>query len=277
MRSPIVCGIDRSSHSRAAARIAIALGRRLGRPVELLHAIRPTGTLPTQAPLAPAQAVLAEQTDLHDIAVRLETGSASEVLRHSGRRARLTVVGSCGESAERAGPVGEVCRTLICDPRGSVLVVPPAGAGSLCGRGIVCGVRDDRDIATAHAAATLATRLGLELTMAHVVHAPSALAAGFGHPDGLRMLERIASAIATNSACAIQLQLLHGPPGPLLDRLAAAEGAAMLAVGAPQDEDAVDAPSGHLLRYAARPVLVGPRLTDVAPRWRREALSAIAS
>jgi nucleotide-binding universal stress UspA family protein len=286
MRSTIVCGVDRSPHSRAAARLAIALGRRLRRRVELVHVIEGPTEPSSRGGMAALQAVLQEELDLQGIPIRLKTGSASRTLSECGRRAALVVIGGRGEGAARPAPLGGVCRTLVGDPPCPLLAVPPAAVVSdepvLGGRTILCGVRDERDTPPAHAAAKLASALGLDLTLAHVVPSTRAAVAGPGPEDGRRTIERIARSIATNSSCDVELRVLDGPPGPQLDHLGAATGAAMVVVGAPERglvaAALAGAPSRHLLRFGSRPVLLCPRPGSVAtPRALRAQESATAT
>jgi nucleotide-binding universal stress UspA family protein len=289
MRSIIVCGVDRSTHARAAARLAIALARRLRRRVELVHVIEgPTRPL-SHGGMAALQAVLEEELDLEGIGICVRTGSATDTLKTAGRRASLLVIGSRGEGAGRSAPLGGVCRTLTADPPCALLAVPPAAAmglePALGGRTIVCGVRDERDAAPAHAAAKLASALGLDLTLAHAVPSPRAASAtpdadGALREQAMQMLERIARSIATNSSCDVASRVLDGPPGPQLDHLGAADGAAMFAVGAPErgvvEGALAGAPSRYLLRYGARPSLICPRpMSATALRTRRDQLSSI--
>lgn len=226
-----------------------ALADRLDLGVELIHVVGP-GTPPASGSgTAAVRAVTEEYLDLPGMAVRVETGLISGVLAEASRRALLLVIGTRGEGALRQALLGSVSAKLTRDPLSPVVVVPPAAADAdppFDGQTIVCGVRDERDSAPAHAAARLASDLGLTLTLAHVLSPPAipVSAAGGAPPASMlrptahefeaarHTLGAIARSIGIDIPVDVQLEVLDGPPGPHLDRLAAARGAAMLAVGA---------------------------------------------
>ena len=300
MHTTIVCGVDRSHHARAAARLAGALADRLGLGVELIHVVDPGSPPASGSGTAAVRAVTEEYLDLPGMAVRVETGLVSDVLAEASRRTLLLVIGTRGEGALRQALLGSVSARLTRDPLSPVVVVPPAAADAdppLEGQTIVCGVRDGRDSAPAHVAARLASDLGLTLTLAHVL-APAAMpvsAAGGAPPASMlrptahefeaamRTLGAIARSISTDIPVDVELEVLDGPPGPHLDRLAAARGAAMLAVGAcdqsPLAGALAGAPSRHLMRHSARPVLVCPRPRRLIRTHRRTGghISSVAS
>jgi nucleotide-binding universal stress UspA family protein len=281
MAATILCGVDRSPHARAAARLAGALARRLGCDLELLHVLEPGMHSASEGQLAALRAVMQEDLDVSGVAVRLQTGSVPEVLGRAGRRAALLVVGTRGEGAVRQALLGSVAAALTRDPPCQVIVVPPAAAGSadapLAGGSVVCGIHDERDRPPAHAAARMARDLGIGLTLAHVLAPPRVpvSAAGGASPASMlgpteaeaqtagHMLEATARSIAIDVPGEIACKVLAGPPGPQLDRLAVAERAVMLAVGAsdrgPLAGALAGAPEGHLVRHGSRPVLVCPR------------------
>ena len=279
MHSTIVCGVDRSSHARAAARLADVLAGRLGLGLHLVHVVDSDAQPASNGGIAALQAVMQENLDLSGTTVQLKTGVVSDVLAEAGHGAALLVIGTRGEGARRQALLGSVAAKLTRDPASPVVVVPPAATSMdspLEGRTIVCGVKDERDSAPAHAAARMAADLGLTLTLAHVVGVPaiSVSAAGVApaastlRPTAAELeaamhtLESIARSIRTNIPTDIELEVLDGPPGPQLDHLAAARGAAMLAVGAcdhdPLAGALAGAPPRHLMRHSARPVLVYP-------------------
>ena len=86
------------------------------------------------------------------------------------------------------------------------------------------------------------------------------------------MLGQVARPLSANVGCDIELHVLDGAPGPQLDRFAAAEQAAMVAVGAsqrgPLAAALAGAPARHLMRHGQRPVLIHPRACH--PRRLRE-------
>ena len=278
MRSTIVCGVDRSSHARAAARLAGVLARRLGLGLQLVHVVDSDARPASGGGIAALQAVMRENLDLSGAAVQLKTGVISDVLAEAGHGAALLVIGTRGEGALRQALLGSVAAQLTRDPASPVVVVPPGATSTdspLEGRTIVCGVKDERDSAPAHAAARMAADLGLTLTLAHVLGVPAipvsaagAVAASTLRPTAaefeaaMHTLESIARSIRTSIPPNIELEVLDGPPGTQLDHLAAARGAAMLAVGAcdqgPLAGALAGAPPRHLMRHGARPVLVCP-------------------
>ena len=150
MHSTIVCGVDRSHHARAAARLARGLAERLGLGLELIHVVDP-GPSRGSGGTAAVRAVTEEHLDLRGVGVVVETGVTSDVLAAASRRAALLVVGSRGEGAMRPALLGSVSSKLTHDPPSAVVVVPPGSSDpdpQLAGRTIVCGVRDGRDSAS---------------------------------------------------------------------------------------------------------------------------------
>ena len=299
MHPTIVCGVDRSHHARAAARLARDLADRLGLGLELIHVIDPGPSPGSGGGTAAVRAVTEEFLDLPGISVRVETGVTSDVLGAASRRAALLVIGTRGEGSMRAALLGNVSSKLTHDPPGAVIVVPPGVSDAdplLAGRTIVCGVRDGRDSPPAHVAARLASDLGVSLTLAHVLAPPVPIStSGAARPASMlrptapefetatAALAAIARSIATDIPVDIELEVLDGPPGPQLDRLAAATDAVILAVGAcdqnPLMGALAGAPALHLMRYSARPVLVCPRPQRLTRTRRRTAgqISSVAS
>ena len=87
------------------------------------------------------------------------------------------------------------------------------------------------------------------------------------------MLDAIARSISTNIPVHVDLEVLDGPPGPQLDRLAAAKDATILAVGACDQSPLASAlggtPPSHLMRHGVRPVMVCPRPRRLTPARTR--------
>ena len=299
MRSRIVCGVDRSPHARAAARLAGVLARRLGLPVELVHVVDSESQPPSSGGMAAMHAVLQEDLDLAGTAVVLKTGAVSTVLAEAARDASLLVIGTRGEGALRQALLGSVSARLTRDPPTPVVAVPPGATSAdppLQGRTIVCGIRDQRDSAPVHAAARMASDLRMRLTLAHVL-APPAIpvsAVGDAPPASVlgpttaefeaarQTLERIARSISINIPTDVDVDVIEGPPGPQLARMAAARGAAMLAVGACDHGTLAGALAGapprHLMRHGAHPVVVCPRPQRLSPtRARTSQASPMAS
>jgi nucleotide-binding universal stress UspA family protein len=293
-RSTIVCGVDRSPHARAAARLAILLARRLCRPLELVHVVEPRSRPSSVGGMTALRAVLEEELDVGGIGVRLQSGSVVSVLAEAAHRSSLLVLGNRGEGAMRRALFGSVSGALTSDPPCPIVVVPPTAAAAredLVGRVIVCAIRDERDALAAHPAAKLAGAIGQTLALAHVIPRTAATSAGGGPPGAalmlptptereaaFRMLGQIARPVASNLSCDIELHVLDGAPGPQLDRLAAAEHASMVAVGAsergPLAAALAGAPARHLMRHGKRPVLIYPRARHTRGPRERSARSA---
>ena len=279
MRSPIICGVDGSRASCAAARLARTIAERLTSPLELLYVtyLREEGER-----LACGRAL---QADLERhlgpcVALRVETGHPERRLIEASRRASLLVIGTRGAGAIRRALAGSVTTAVTRSAAAPVVVVPRGavsdGVMSLGCGGVVSAVRDERDLASVATAACWARDLDLELTLAHVLP-PHRLpvAAGIGPPPaGLAynaadlaasargMLDEIASMIAPSAPAACRTRLLDGPVGRELARLAFIEAAALIAVGPLRHGSLAGAfvrsPTTHLLRHASCPVMVCP-------------------
>lgn len=147
---PIVVGIDGSEFSLDAARIALALDRRLGRGFRLVHAYA-VHPVPGVSVVPEAQAELAEVDEqnaeklLAGVARELgiseeETqtvrgGSEPAALVELARDldAALIVVGSRGHGAVRAALLGSFSTRVLADASCPVVVVPPVVPGSALG------------------------------------------------------------------------------------------------------------------------------------------------
>ncbi len=147
---PIVAGIDGSEFSLDAARIALALDRRLGRGFRLVHAytVRP---IPGVSVVPDARAELAQVDEqkaeelLAGVARELgipeeETqtvrdGSEPSALVVLARDldAALIVVGSRGLGAVRAAVLGSFSTSVLAEASCPVVVVPPIVPGSALG------------------------------------------------------------------------------------------------------------------------------------------------
>jgi nucleotide-binding universal stress UspA family protein len=279
MRSPIICGVDGSRASCAAARLARTIAKRLARPLELLHV---TYLREEAERLARGQALQAE-LEHHlgpHVPLQVETGHPERRLIDASRRAALLLIGSRGAGAIRRALAGSVTTAVARSAAAPVVVVPPDAVSDVgmslgCG-GVVSALRDERDLAAAATAACWARDLDLELTLAHVLP-PQRLpvATGIGPPPaGLAyspaelaasaraMLDEIASMIAPSAPAVCHTRLLDGPVGRELARLAFIEAAALIAVGPLTHGSLARAfartPTNHLLRHAPCPVMICP-------------------
>jgi nucleotide-binding universal stress UspA family protein len=277
MPNTVICGIDRSTHARAAARFAGALARRLGMQLQLIHVVEADRPSASRAGMELLRSVVRDDVNLADVAIRLDSGAAAERLTAAAHRAEMLVVGARGEGAIRQTLLGSVSGALTRAPSRPVIVVPPRAVerreGLLGGRCVVCGVRARRDIGAAHQAAKIAQRLGLTQTFAHVL--PAAPPNGVGPPpDALligapedaeiaeEMLDDVARSVSVNVPGDQEICVLKGATGLELERLADARHAAIVAVGS-SDRSALDAAltgaaSRHLMRRARRPVMICP-------------------
>jgi nucleotide-binding universal stress UspA family protein len=177
---PILCGVDGSDESLAAARIAVGLGRRLDAPVQLVHVAERPRLSGSQladgdygarlvASHAAAMRVLLRAANIPQAALhlRVELGGAAERLADIAARegAQLIVNGSSGRGARSGTLLGSVssCLTLtasqplvlvraggratvVADGRNKTLSRPPRRA-----RGVRRGSTGVRDVAISEA------------------------------------------------------------------------------------------------------------------------------
>jgi nucleotide-binding universal stress UspA family protein len=277
MPNTVICGIDRSTHARAAARFAGALARRLGLQLQLIHVVEADRPSASRTGMELLRSVVRDDLDLEDVAIRLDSGAPAERLAAAAHRAEMLVVGARGEGAIRQTLLGSVSGALTRAPSRPVIVVPPRAVqrseGLLGGRCVVCGVRARRDVGTAREAAKIAQRLGLTQTFAHVLPAsppkgvrppPDALLIGAAEDAEIakEMLDDVARSVSVNVPGDQEICVLKGATGFELERLADARHAAIVAVGS-SDRSALDAAltgaaSRHLMRRARRPVMICP-------------------
>jgi nucleotide-binding universal stress UspA family protein len=275
MKAHVVCGIDGTPAAFAAAMLAHEIARQLELPLETLHA---SCVRPAAEQLARARAL---QDGLErglgpDALLRVEIGHPERRLIEASRRARLLVIATRRRGAVRWALSGSVTSAVTRFAAAPVLVVPRRalsdGIARLGAGAVVSAVRDERDLASAATAACWARELGRALLLAHVVPPRRLPATAVGMPPpavlattagrlagGRRMLEEIACAIAPVAPSACGTRVLVGAVGPHLVRLAAAEDAALLAVGRPRSVSPfMRSPTTHLLRRAACAVMVCP-------------------
>jgi len=183
---PVLAAIDFSPTSVAALEFAIAVAKKRGAPVHVVHAY----AIPI-VPLAEGGALLTDDFD-HQVRAALERdlgqlvaahrthvemewhlvhGPPVEALLREARRlgAGLVVLGTHGRSGFTRFVLGSVAERLARACPVSVLVVPPREAGPRSVRSILCGVDFSvgADVAL-RAALELAAEQGATLHVAHV-------------------------------------------------------------------------------------------------------------
>ena len=293
MSPTIICGIDDSTHARAAARLTFALAERLSlRPV-LVHAV--SGAVPPLMPVMPhrvplergelvlaareagerlLEEILAEAGG-SDACGRIEAGRPAErvVAAAEDEDAALVVVGTHGDGVGRATLLGSVSLSTVRDARCPVVVVPPRAAVAedtpLAGEGVLCGIGSADDKRCALLAARLAGDLGLPLTLAHVLPAEYG---GTGAPlppgtssgrerreaEGRAVLRAVTEAVPGGH----DLRMCTGEPAEELDALAVRERAAMVVVGTrgygPLRSALLGSVSRELACHGSRPLMVCP-------------------
>jgi len=149
-QGPIVAGVDGSEFSLDAARIAVALDRRLGRGFRLVHAyaLRPIPGV-SVVPEARAELAQVDEQKAEELLVGIakELGIPDEETQtvHDGSEpaalvalardldAALIVVGSRGLGAVRAALLGSFSTSVLADAPCPVVVVPPVVPGSALG------------------------------------------------------------------------------------------------------------------------------------------------
>ena len=151
MSTAIVCGVDGSSDSQAALKVAAGLADRLGTRLVLAHVAEPAhipyaaaapfggmgGTMAVTAEIDSGEEAgerLLEQVaidaGLVDADRRVAVGFPAERLAELAdeENAELIVVGSRGRGAFKAAFLGSVSSSLVGIARCPVLIVPPGAA-----------------------------------------------------------------------------------------------------------------------------------------------------
>lgn len=146
--APILCGVDGSDESLAAARVAVDLGRRLDAPVQLMHVTerpRLSGSRSTDgdygvrlvASHAAAMRVLLRAADIPQAALdlRVELGDAAERLADIAARegAQLIVSGSNGRGARSGTLLGSVSSCLALTASQPLVLVRAGVRGPVAG------------------------------------------------------------------------------------------------------------------------------------------------
>lgn len=125
--SPIVCGVDGSRGSLAAARLGSALGQRLARRVDFVHVAVPAEERYQREKSAALQAELAKTVGEH-APLRIATGPPAERLVAASWHASLLVIGTRGVGALRRALLGSVSAAVVHSAAAPVIVVPPAAS-----------------------------------------------------------------------------------------------------------------------------------------------------
>ena len=248
MRPGIVCGLDGSRRSWAALRLADALAARCDLRLTAVHI----------APPAPetAQRELGERLRggmrallrRADVPLTIAPGVPVDGLVAASRRAALVVIGG-----RARGPLGRAIRGGLCSSltRRSAcpVIVAPARAHdpspALPPMTLLCGVRDERDLACAATAACWAAELGVGLTLARALEPPpiqAGVAIAAPPPllpptpraraaEATNALQRVAAQISLVGSDDISTRVAFGRPDRQLSRLADDQSADMIVVG----------------------------------------------
>jgi nucleotide-binding universal stress UspA family protein len=276
---PIICGVDGSHGSLAAARLGWALGQRLARRVDFVHVAVPAEERYQREKSAALEAELAKAVGARAV-LRVTVGAPAERLVDVSWHASLLVIGTRGVGALRRALLGSVSAAVVHSAAAPVIVLPPPAVASqrtsVEGRGVLCGVRDEHDVACAGTAAWLARELGVGLTLVHVVPPPRlpVAPAGGAPPPGLVRssaenasaatggLGRVACAVAPSAPRLTRTRVVAGRVGPQLERLAVDDDAALVSLG-PSTHGALAgalarSPLPYLMRRGSRPVVISP-------------------
>jgi nucleotide-binding universal stress UspA family protein len=297
MTSSIVCGVDGSDESLAAAAVAARLCERLGTTLLLAHAYEAPASLPYGDDAQRARHRRHSHAEMMRLFERIEhdfsplqvegrflDGAPPDELAAFAAEedAALLVVGSRGRGAVRAALLGSVSTAVAKASDRPVVIVPPdaAPAHDLEAREssvIVCGVdRSEEAKSAARVAAKLAAALRLELVLLHAYASGPAGAAvpapGAGPPisyeeveasqreRGRRLLEQVARDVGQGSAVRIRIEA--DEPAAALDRCAQAEHAELIVVGTHGRgvvaSVLLGSTSARLAASASRPVVVVP-------------------
>jgi nucleotide-binding universal stress UspA family protein len=277
MTSTIVCGVDGSLPSRAAARLASALADASGQAVQFVFA---TGSAEFGYAFHSAKQVRERVNDAlgREVPLRVLPGAPAEQLLLAARGASLLVLGIGSRSALSRAIRPGVSTSVARDAAVPLIAVPegvddPAPASR---RVLVCAVRDARDLACAASSAWLARELDLQLTLVHAVappRVPIAPAGGAPPPalpasaadraaEGAALLDDVACAIARCAPAVCRTRVVHGDVGRALDVVADEENAFLVALGQSRHR-ALGRPLGRrcarrLLRRRRRAVAVFP-------------------
>jgi nucleotide-binding universal stress UspA family protein len=287
MANTIVCGVDGSKESVAAAELGVQWASALGATTVLVHAVDAASFPRVES--APGEIRAKRILDAAHRAlgaVRVHTSRpidrevvpgapAVALAAVAEERGALAVcVGSRGRGPLRAALLGSTSRAAVRECACPVLVVPrPAAARALRGASIVCGIDGSDESANAlRAAAKLRRLLDLKLVLVHVKSpgALVALAPGTGPPPPGRSEQvaasRVAAAVADRVAERAGIvvdadeRVEAGQASSVIDATAEEEDAALIVVGTHArgalEGAAVGSVSSRLAASASRPVLL---------------------
>ena len=297
MSGSIVCGIDGSQESLAAATVAARLAERLGSRLVLAHVLEASTRFPYghefQAERRWRRAGGRVTSLFERIERRLSEVEADRRVLHGAparalqvlaaeEEAALLVVGSRGRGALTAAVLGSVSSAVAQASDGPVVIVPPnaaqvSGSDQRDRSTVVCGVDgSDEAKAAARVAARLAGVLGLELVLVHAYEpGPSAAAIpapGVGPPIDQEALDErqregawsLLEAVARDiEEAPTELRVELGAAASALDRSAQDEHAELIMVGGhgwgPLSSGLLGSTSARLAACASRPVVVVPQ------------------
>ena len=304
MSRSIVCGVDGSDESLAAAAFAAQLCERLGVALLLAHFVRGWTTFSDadEAQLSRhRRRIDAEMTRVFqrierrfsrvEIAGRVLTGVPAEELPTlaAEENAALIVVGSRGRGDVKAALFGSVSSAVTRASDRPVVIVPPNAVGdpdmeAVERSVIVCGVdHSEEGSSAARVAAQLATALRGGLVLVHAYAAgpsPAAIPAPGAAPSiayedrsakrreaARALLEYVAANVAPNAAARMRVE--GGDPASALDRCAEAENAELIVVGLHRRGAVASMLRGstfsRLAASASRPVVAVPAGASLEP------------
>ena len=261
MGNAVVCGVDGSGESVAAAEMGLWLAEAVGASAILVNAVdeatvSPTATTPgrereAKRALDAAHRRLAEATAgrAPDAERRVVAGvpAGALVAVAAETQARAICVGSRGRGPLRAALLGSTSRSVVRQSPCPVLVVPRAAiAHAGGGTSIVCGLDGSPESEHAlRAAARLRRLLDLRLVLVHVEALDTFMPAAPGAaPPPLNPREHIerrrhaAAAVVGRVAAHADVpveaeeRIEAGEPSRVIDTVAEEEDAAMVVVGA---------------------------------------------
>jgi nucleotide-binding universal stress UspA family protein len=264
MPRSVVCGVDWSDESIAAAEVAATLSKRLDATLVLAHVVDGSGVFPygseserqrhrTHSEASRGLERLRSRFSTLDVAERVLRGAPAEELADLAEEedAVLLVVGSRGRGAVKAALFGSVSSALArAADRPVVIARPdarlPTPQATRDRPPIVCGVDDSPQArGAAGVAAKLAAALGAELVLVHV-YSPARSAAtipagGVAPPIDHEALEarqrRAAEALLTEAVeevtfdAPVKARLEAGRPASELESCAREESAELIVVG----------------------------------------------